>query len=102
MTHANFGSVRRLLALKQIAVASAAGLNYSRLSSLEVGYRDPTSREDSALRRVLLRVAERRRQELEAAIAWLRSADPQTWDANPGDALARVLVGGPESPADPG
>jgi hypothetical protein len=92
MAHANFGSVRRLLALKQIAVASASGLNYSRLSSIEVGYRDPTKGEDLTLRHVLLRVANRRRQEIETAIAWLESGEPQKWEGDPRKTLVGALL----------
>ena len=101
-TPMNFHMVRRLLGLRQFAVADAAVLNRQRLSWIEVGYRDPTRGEDSALRRVLLRVAERRRQEVEAAIAWLKSDEPQVWEAGPRDSLAGILVGGSDSAGDSG
>jgi hypothetical protein len=83
----NFRIVRQLLALKAIAIADVTGLNSSRLSLLETGLRDPTRSEDLTLRAVLLRVALRRRQELEAAIMWLQSREPQTWATDPRKAL---------------
>jgi hypothetical protein len=82
----NFHTVRQLLGLKQFAVADAAGINRQRLSWIEVGYRDPTRGEDDALRRVLLCVAIRRRQELADAISWLKSGEPQTWEREPQEA----------------
>jgi hypothetical protein len=88
----NFGSVRKLLGLKQLAVGDAAGLNHQRLCWLEVGYRDPTKAEDKTLRCILLRVAIRRRQEIELAIAWLKSDEPQSWERDPRNALARDLA----------
>jgi len=91
-TAINFHTVRQLLGLKQFAVADAAGLNRQRLSWIEVGYRDPTRSEDERLRHVLLRVADRRRQELEASIAWLKSGEPQTWEADPRNTLAGDLL----------
>lgn len=78
----NFRIVRQLLAVKAFKVAAAAGVNPSRLSVLETGYRDPTRSEDLTLRAVLLRVALRRRQEIEAAIMWLQSREPQTWESD--------------------
>jgi len=88
----NFGSIRKLLAVKAFKVAAAAGVNPSRLSVLETGYRDPTKAEDLTLRAVLLKVALRRRLELEAAIMWLQSREPQTWEVDPRNDLARDLV----------
>jgi hypothetical protein len=79
----NFRIVRQVLAVKAIAVADVTGLNSSRLSLLETGLRDPTRSEDLTLRAVLLRVALRRRQELETAIMWLQSREPQTWATDP-------------------
>lgn len=91
-TPMNFGTVRELLALKQRLVADASGLNHSRLSALEVGYRDPTKAEDKTLRAVLLRVALRRRQEIEVAISWLKSVEPQTWGLDR-ETVAAILEG---------
>jgi hypothetical protein len=86
----NFGSIRKLLGLKQLAVADAAGLNHHRLCWLEVGYRDPTKGEDKTLRAVLVKVAIRRRQEIETAIVWLQSSQPQTWESDPRKALFEI------------
>jgi hypothetical protein len=94
----NFGSIRKLLGLKQIAVADAAGLNHQRLCWLMVGYRDPTVGEDRTLRAVLLCVALRRRVELEAAIEWLKGNKPQTWEVDPRKD-ARDLVESSASPS---
>jgi hypothetical protein len=91
----NFRIVRQVLAVKAIAIAEVTGLNSSRLSLLETGLRDPTRSEDLTLRAVLLRVALRRRLELEAAITWLQSREPQTWATDPRKALLEPL---PEEP----
>ncbi len=79
----NFRIVRQLLALKAFKLADASGLNRSRLFVLESGIRDPTRSEDLTLRALLLKVALRRRLELEAAIMWLQSREPQTWATDP-------------------
>jgi transcriptional regulator with XRE-family HTH domain len=92
----NFRTVRQLLGLKQFAVADAAGMNHSRLSWIEIGYVDPTSAEDAALRRVLLRVIERRKLELETAGVWLKSGKTQTWDGESRSQSLRSLAD-PES-----
>jgi transcriptional regulator with XRE-family HTH domain len=88
----NFRIVRQLLAVKGIRVADASGVNRSRLSLLETGLRDPTKAEDLTLRAVLLKVAVRRRQEIEAAIMWLQSREPQTW-ALDRETVAAILEG---------
>ena len=88
----NFRIVRRLLSLKAIAVSDVTGLNSSRLSLLEGGLRNPTKAEDLTLRAVLLKVAVRRRLELEAAIEWLKSDKPQTW-ALDRETVAAILEG---------
>jgi transcriptional regulator with XRE-family HTH domain len=97
----NFRIVRQLLALKAFKLADAAGVNCSRLSVLETGYRDPTRSEDLTLRAVLLKVALRRRLEIEAAIMWLQSREPQTWESDPRKELARDLVESSEAPSSP-
>ena len=94
----NFHTVRELLGLKQFAVADAASLNRQRLSWIEVGYRDPTSSEDERLRRVLLRVIDRRKEEIEAAAAWLQSGDKQAWGASSKRTFAGTLADSRESP----
>jgi DNA-binding XRE family transcriptional regulator len=83
----NFRLVRQLLAVKTIKLADAAGLNRSRLFVLESGQRDPSMGEDLTLRALLLKVALRRRLELEAAIMWLQSREPQTWATDPRQGL---------------
>ncbi len=83
----NFRIVRQLLALKAFKLADAAGVNYSRLSLIETGIRDATRSEDLTLRALLLKVALRRRLELEAAIMWLQSREPQTWATDPRQGL---------------
>jgi transcriptional regulator with XRE-family HTH domain len=88
----NFRIVRQLLALKAIAIANVTGLNSSRLSLIETGLRDPTRAEDLTLRAVLLKVGLRRRQEIEAAITWLQSREPQTWELDR-DTVAAILEG---------
>jgi transcriptional regulator with XRE-family HTH domain len=88
----NFRIVRQLLALKAFKLADAAGVNCSRLSLLETGLRDPTRSEDLTLRAVLLKVALRRRQEIEAAIMWLQSREPQTWGLDR-ETVAAILEG---------
>ena len=87
----NFRIVRQLLALKAFKLADAAGVNYSRLSLIETGIRDATRSEDLTLRALLLKVALRRRLELEAAIMWLQSREPQTWATDPHKALFEPL-----------
>jgi hypothetical protein len=95
----NVRIVRQVLAVKAFKVADATGINSSRLSLLETGYRDPTKGEDLTLRAVLLKVALRRRLEIEAAIMWLQSREPQTWEVDPRKELARDLVESSASPS---
>ncbi|MGA2921160.1 MAG: hypothetical protein ABSE28_08655 [Candidatus Sulfotelmatobacter sp.] len=96
----NFRIVRQLLALKAFKLADASGLNRSRLFVLESGIRDPTRNEDLTLRALLLKVALRRRIEIETAIMWLQSREPQTWESDPRKALFEPLPEGREASAE--
>ena len=96
----NFRIVRQLLALKAFKLADAAGVNYSRLSLIETGIRDATRSEDLTLRALLLKVALRRRIEIETAIMWLQSREPQTWESDPRKALFEPLPEGREASAE--